>query len=212
MQESFFKTQSSAGKLPTYVELLRFSVRPASARVMCTDIAPYLTVSRANEPCALVMLKLEQRARYSVQSRWHCGLARIEPGRDTRGLSDVHIHVMQNLTVGAKVWGAVQEVTVRRLVVALPHGLRGFVTPAAASDVLRSLMKDKPSKEDKRLRSVLHGQTPTLPDLFYPGQFVRGIVSQLDEGDVATDVGAKLQKVCHSVLPMAHCSWIPDCA
>jgi hypothetical protein len=83
MQESFFKTQSSAGKLPTYVELLRFSVRPASARVTCTEIASSLNVSSSTEPYTLVVLKFEQRAGDNVQSRWwQSGLARIEPRCD----------------------------------------------------------------------------------------------------------------------------------
>ena len=37
---------------------------------------------------------------------------------------------MQALTVNAKVWGAVAEVTAKELIISLPHGLRGHVSAA----------------------------------------------------------------------------------
>lgn len=80
-------------------------------------------------------------------------------------------------------WGAVQEVTLKRLVLSLPHGLRAFVTPEEASDVLHSLATATPSTEDKRLRHVLKGAAPTLPDLFYPGQFVRAVIVRLEDSN-----------------------------
>jgi hypothetical protein len=103
--------------------------------------------------------------------------------------------------VDAKVWGIVQEVTQKRLVVSLPHGLRAFVAPADASDVLRSLLTAEPSKEDKRLRSILAGSVPMLTELFYPGQFVRCVVTALDTGDAAETLAKKTPKVwsCNSL-------------
>lgn len=95
--------------------------------------------------------------------------------------------IVQNLSVGARVWGAVQEVTLKRLVISLPHGLRAFVAPEDASDVLHSLTTPEPSKDDKRLRKVVRGAAPTLPDLFYPGQFVRGVISRLEDAHEVPD-------------------------
>lgn len=37
---------------------------------------------------------------------------------------------MQALSVGAKVWGAVAEITAKELIVSLPHGLRAHVAAA----------------------------------------------------------------------------------
>jgi rRNA biogenesis protein RRP5 len=103
---------------------------------------------------------------------------------------------VQNLSVGAKLWGAVQEVSHKRLVVSLPNGLRGFVAPEDASDVLRSLLTPDPSKQDKRLRALLHNSAPSLADLFYPGQLVRAAVCKLDAGSNQTDTATGEAKVC----------------
>jgi hypothetical protein len=155
LQDDFFKAQSSAGKLPTYVELLRFSVR---THCLC--------------PVAMVPCP----APCTGCSCSFCDTSNVIP------LASIFDASVQNLAVGSKVWGAVQEVTQKRLVVSLPHGLRGFVVPEDASDVLRSLLAPEPTKADKRLKALLHGNVPSLTNMFYPGQFVRCVVSRLDDG------------------------------
>ena len=72
------------------------------------------------------------------------------------------------------------EVTPRRLVVSLPLGLRGTVSPADASDVLAALGTHTPSAEESELRAAVKGPAPSLESLFYPGQFVRCVVKALD--------------------------------
>lgn len=44
--------------------------------------------------------------------------------------SAVKMFYKQNLAVGMRLWGAVLEASPRGLTVALPHGLRGRVSPA----------------------------------------------------------------------------------
>lgn len=87
---------------------------------------------------------------------------------------------MQSLTVGGKVWGVVLEVTSKRLVVSLPLGLRGLVSPADSSDVLAALTAAAPTSHESELRAAIKGPAPTLESLFYPGQFVRCIVKSLE--------------------------------
>jgi rRNA biogenesis protein RRP5 len=103
--------------------------------------------------------------------------------------------LVQNLSVGAKLWGAVQEVSHKRLVIALPHGLRGFVALEDASDVLRSLLTTNPSKGDKRLRALLRNAVPSLTDLYYPGQLVRTAVCKLEADSRTSDNAAADSKV-----------------
>jgi rRNA biogenesis protein RRP5 len=96
---------------------------------------------------------------------------------------------LQSLQPGTKIWGAVLDVTSKRLTVALPHGLRGHVTPADASDVLAALLSPSPSGSDARLRAAITGPPPGLPDLFYPGQLVQCAVKALQDakGDPEKD-------------------------
>ena len=162
MQDALFKAQSSAGHVPKFAELLRFSVRSPRCGYIIHD---HCRVCR-----------LQQRRSACAPDRPF-----VVPCYASLSITP-HALPLQNLSVGAKLWGSVQEVTHKRLIIQLPHGLRGFVAPLDASDVLRSLLTDAPSKADKRLRGVLHGAVPTLPDLFYPGQFVRAAVSRLDDG------------------------------
>lgn len=53
----------------------------------------------------------------------------------------VELLKFKSLSVGSKLWGAVVEVRPRELVVSLPHGLRGHVGYAAASDTLAELSR-----------------------------------------------------------------------
>jgi hypothetical protein len=84
--------------------------------------------------------------------------------------------------VGAKVWGTLLEVTRQRLVVSLPHGLRGFVAPVAAGDIMHSLLCKDPTPQQTAFRRLYDGPPPSLPDLFHPGQYVSGVITDLEQG------------------------------
>ena len=88
---------------------------------------------------------------------------------------------VQNLSEGGKVWGAILEVSDKRLTVSLPHGLRGVVATDHASDVIAALTTQDPSRSDRELRAALLGPPPRLSDLFYPGQFVQCAVRELQD-------------------------------
>lgn len=103
---------------------------------------------------------------------------------------------VQSLTVGGKIWGVVLEVTSKRLVVSLPLGLRGFVAPEDASDVLAALSAASPTSHESELRAAFKGPAPSLDSLFYPGQFVRCVVKSLDAPAETTKV---LAHTPHSV-------------
>jgi rRNA biogenesis protein RRP5 len=111
--------------------------------------------------------------------------------------------MLQNIAPGSKAWGTIQEVTTKRLVVSLPSGLRGYVAPEEASDVLRSLLSASASSDDKALKKIAHGDVPLLTDLFYPGQFVRTVVLSVDDGEAKTaaagDAAKKGKPVRHFV-------------
>eukprot|EP00887_Chlorella_sp_A99_P001742 scaffold19.g1742.t1 len=97
----------------------------------------------------------------------------------------------KSLSVGAKLWGAVTEVTPRELVVSLPHGLRGHVAYAEASDWLAEQSKKAAAagegaaaaggKRKKGGATAAH-ELPALMDLFSIGQLVRCVVAALHDG------------------------------
>ena len=99
--------------------------------------------------------------------------------------------LLQNLTEGGKVWGAVLDVAAKRLTVSLPHGLRGIVNAEDASDVLAALMAPVPSKADRQLRAAITGPPPSLSDIFYPGQIVQCTVKSLEASKESADGVAK---------------------
>lgn len=61
-----------------------------------------------------------------------CGL---ELSNKYSGNIDTLALFAQNLAVGTRLWGAVLEATPRQLVISLPHGLRGHVTPAEVTNI-----------------------------------------------------------------------------
>lgn len=110
--------------------------------------------------------------------------------------------VLQNLSRGCKLWGAVIEVTPRELVVSLPHGLRGQVPYGEASDFLHEQSKKaaladaeadvhaaaeaggKQSSSGKKRKAPGPGAAalPALIDLFSIGQLVRATVTAARSG------------------------------
>ncbi len=60
-------------------------------------------------------------------------------------------------------------------------GPRGLPLPQA-SDVLRDLLRPASQRGAALRASLPGGVVPTLPQLFRVGQFVRCVVSELDEG------------------------------
>jgi hypothetical protein len=107
---------------------------------------------------------------------------------------------LQNVAVGAKIWGIVLEVTRQRLVISLPHGLRGFVDPVAAGDVMHSLLCDNPTQQQLAFRHLHGGPPPSLPDLFHPGQYVCGVITALDQTHTADDKARRSSVYLH--LPL----------
>ncbi|GFR41334.1 hypothetical protein Agub_g2019, partial [Astrephomene gubernaculifera] len=103
-------------------------------------------------------------------------------GKSLEGKLAKHVELLRakNLQPGTKVWGMVLEVTPRGLVVSLPNGLRGFVAPNKASDVLALMLKAQAgTASNKTAASMLEaagGAVPPLTDLFVVGQFVRCVV------------------------------------
>lgn len=88
-----------------------------------------------------------------------------------------------------KVWGIVLEVTPKALTISLPHGLRGRVAAAEASDVLHQL-NDPKSKTGAALRAALGDKpVPSLTELFSVGQYVRCSVRGLEGGSAEGDEG-----------------------
>ena len=126
-----------------------------------------------------------------------------EPGRAPRPAPP------QSLSKGCKLWGAVIEVSPRELVVSLPHGLRGHVAYAEASDWLHELSKKAAAEAaaeaeaeaeaeerggaaaggTKRKARGAAAALPHLADLFHIGQLVRCTVSALRAGGGAAKGG-----------------------
>jgi hypothetical protein len=108
----------------------------------------------------------------------------------------------QSLSKGCKLWGAVIEVTPHELVVSLPHGLRGHVAYAEASDWLHEQAKaaaaadiaaaaagDAPAPASRK-RKAATTALPPLTDLFSIGQLVGGTVVGLRTGREAPAAAA----------------------
>lgn len=217
----------AADKLPAFVEPLRFSVRRLVTLSDATHVALFrcqAAIGSTKLRVSVLALKCMQLQQLRARTATVCwailpvanAVRRIVRFTHAYPSSEGHVLIVQatsnakrcvqNLAEGARVWGAVQEVTVKRLVISLPHGLRGFVAPADASDVLRSLAAEQPSKADLRLRALLHGAAPLLVDLFYPGQFVRCMIKSL-EADAAAEGAGKAAKKGKQVRP-SHL-WLP---
>ncbi|EFJ44854.1 rRNA processing protein Rrp5/programmed cell death protein 11 [Volvox carteri f. nagariensis] len=120
---------------------------------------------------------------------------------------------VKDLHAGTRVWGMVLEVTPRGLVVSLAHGLRGYVAPNQASDVLALMLKaqktaaaaaagdrgDVARKKGAALLEAAGGVVPPLTDLFVVGQFVRGVVMEAPTGE-DTGGGRSAKHVALSLL------------
>jgi hypothetical protein len=102
----------------------------------------------------------------------------------------VELLKFKTLSVGMKLWGAVAEVSARDLVISLPHGLKGFVAPAEASDALAAQLaeldsddsdlsddEDTPAKPGKRKPAT--STAASLADTFRVGQLVCCVVTAL---------------------------------
>eukprot|EP00250_Pteridium_aquilinum_P021384 c25103_g1_i1 orf=322-6036(-) len=79
----------------------------------------------------------------------------------------------KSLSIGMKLWGVIQEVGRRDLVISLPGGLRGFVKVEDASDLFSSIHKTKDM--DEEIGDV------SLSELFSEGQLVSCVVIKLDD-------------------------------
>jgi rRNA biogenesis protein RRP5 len=109
--------------------------------------------------------------------------------------TSVAVGCLQTLSVGMKMWGAVLEVTAHDLVISLPHGLRGFVTPKESSDLVAELLEaagdvsdsDSDSdNEDAKVKGKIQAKKgvrakdlPALTDLFTIGQRVQCMISSV---------------------------------
>lgn len=102
----------------------------------------------------------------------------------------VELLKFKTLSVGMKLWGAVAEVSARDVVVSLPHGLKGFVAPAEASDALAAQLaeldsddsdlsddEDTPARPGKRKPAT--STASSLADTFRVGQLVCCVVTAL---------------------------------
>ncbi|KAK9832620.1 hypothetical protein WJX81_004603 [Elliptochloris bilobata] len=98
----------------------------------------------------------------------------------------VELLKFKSLGEGARVWGTVAEVGARGLVVSLPHGLRGHVAPAEASDVMAELVAKADAAAAaaavapaasaaaaRRAAAAAAAAVPKLAELFSVGQLVR---------------------------------------
>jgi len=103
----------------------------------------------------------------------------------------VELLKFKTLSVGMKLWGAVAEVSARDVVISLPHGLKGFVAPAEASDALAAQLteldsddsdlsddEDTPAKPGKR-KPATSTAAASLADTFRVGQLVCCVVTAL---------------------------------
>jgi rRNA biogenesis protein RRP5 len=89
-----------------------------------------------------------------------------------------------SLTQGMRLLGIVSEVTAKDLIVALPHGLRGHVSAAEASDLLQERMQ-----ANAKAGVAPDTGLPSLSQLFAPGQHIVTTIIKLGDGD-----GAKARK------------------
>lgn len=178
VQGSLFKIKSASGDLPKFVDLLKFSVSSCPLR---------------STPAVFYHTCLARTCKSLAMYAW-------------KEFSDRCLSwLLQNLTEGGKVWGAVLDVADKRLTVSLPHGLRGTVNAEDASDVLTALMASSPSKSDRQLRAAITGPPPRLSDIFYPGQFVQCSIKSLESAKDSSD-GVSKDTVCSCGLTCLSCS------
>lgn len=105
VEGSFLASSAMAGKVPKFVELLKYKVR-CSARAACT----WAACTRPGTAC------------------WGQGTAVAVAARAPPATCMLRVRA-QKLVVGMRLWGIVLEVTPRGLGISLPHGLRGHVAP-----------------------------------------------------------------------------------
>ncbi len=125
----------------------------------------------------------------------------------------LHCSHLQNLTVGAKLWGSVLEIGPRELVISLPHGLRGHVAYTQASDVLGEFAAASPDGTPlpssaakrsnlSRAKGTAAHPLPALADVFEVGQLVRCCVTALLDGSTP-GAGARAGSKLASATPAA---------
>ncbi|KAL6748175.1 hypothetical protein V8C86DRAFT_1190558 [Haematococcus lacustris] len=134
----------------------------------------------------------------------------------------------KRLGPGMRVWGMVLEVADRGLAISLPHGLRGWVNPKEASDVLAAQLKQQqqqppPSQKQQKQGQELEQQkgqgqlegaaaspsalTPSLTQLFHVGQFVRCVVTSPPTPSPAAEAAAAAgggRAAKESATPVSH--------
>ena len=101
-------------------------------------------------------------------------LAAATATTNAAGLKYVELLSFKRLQVGMHLMGVVQEVSERDVGVSLPHGLRGFVARALASDVHASASAD----------SIANSNTSSFagPSLRKQYRYVKGRYSRLPCG------------------------------
>ena len=168
-EDAFFASLSAQGRLPKFVELLKFKVGAVGQGVATLRAA------------CIVACLLQQGA----------AAADADPPPPPPSSA-------QSLSKGCRLWGAVIEVGARELVVSLPHGLRGHVAYSEASDWLhdqakaaeRAAAADGEAGSDggaaggkkKRRAGAGAAELPPLASLFHIGQLVRCTVTGLRTG------------------------------
>lgn len=102
--------------------------------------------------------------------------------------NDVCCWGLQNLSVGAKVWGAVLEITSKELIISLPHGLKGHVPAAEVNFPATAASESSP-----RCRGDLgHQQAPW--QLADPGLMVAQASDGMAELIAKADKGGSASK------------------
>lgn len=120
-EDLFYAREALQGKLPKYVELLKFKVGWTMAYIWGLS-----GISVQMQACCAYLLAYTWEAALAAVSGRCCILQELSTAV-----------LVQSLSPGAKVWGAVAEVGPRELIISLPHGLKGHV-PAA--EVIRAPM------------------------------------------------------------------------
>jgi hypothetical protein len=160
-EDAFFHSLSVQGRLPAFVELLKFKASRGGGP-SCRQRGGSGS-AHAQDRSLLPLLPPPGAAQLpGLPAHWPAAPALASP---------------QSLSVGSKLWGAVVEVRPRELVISLPHGLRGHVGYAAASDTLTELSR-KAAKGTPGTADL-----PPLAALFGLGQLVRCTVVELRQGE-----------------------------
>ena len=167
-EDAFFHSLSVQGRLPAFVELLKFKASKGGGGPSCRQRGGSGSAHAQDRPLLPLLppaplLPLPGAAQLpGLPAHWPAAPALASP---------------QSLSVGSKLWGAVVEVRPRELVISLPHGLRGHVGYAAASDTLTELSR-KAAKGTPGAADL-----PPLAALFGLGQLVRCTVVELRQGE-----------------------------